>query len=135
MADLSIGATLALGLMLGLRHALDADHVAAVATLVEGRDALRRAALTGLLWGLGHAVTLGVVGLMLVGLGVRAPRRLRTIIHTPCAGDCVPSWSEACTAWQGPARSSCWSLQRCRRFSSDGFISGSSASARSPACC
>jgi High-affinity nickel-transport protein len=51
------------GLALGLRHALDPDHVAAVATLLpteSRRDAMRRGVSLGASWGLGHAVTLGV---------------------------------------------------------------------------
>ncbi len=50
-----------LGLLLGLRHAFDPDHVAAVATLLTGgprRGALRRGLMLGALWGLGHAATL-----------------------------------------------------------------------------
>lgn len=87
-----------LGLAMGLRHALDPDHVAAVATLLPGgqrRGSLRRGLLLGGLWGLGHATTLAAsvtilsllrlelhpnfpaafelaVAVMLVGLGVRA---------------------------------------------------------------
>lgn len=81
MTDISIGATLALGLVLGLRHALDADHVAAVATLVEGQGAVRRAALTGLIWGVGHAVTLGIVGGLLVALRVTVPERIALLFE------------------------------------------------------
>ncbi len=81
MTDISIGATLALGLVLGLRHALDADHVAAVATLVEGQGALRRAALTGFVWGVGHAVTLGIVGGLLVALRVTVPERIALLFE------------------------------------------------------
>jgi len=74
--DVPIGATLLVGLLLGLRHALEADHLAAVATLVEGRGPLRRAALTGLVWGAGHAMTLALVGGALVALRVRVPERV-----------------------------------------------------------
>jgi high-affinity nickel permease len=51
--------------LLGLRHAADPDHIAAVTTLVaSGRErARRRAAELGIFWGLGHALTLVVFGL------------------------------------------------------------------------
>jgi len=47
-----------LGFVLGLRHALDPDHLVAVSTLVSDRGAGRRTSLIGGFWGLGHAVTL-----------------------------------------------------------------------------
>ncbi len=103
-------ATLGLGFSLGLLHALDADHLVAVATMVSARPAPRRAALVGLVWGLGHGASLTAVGaavlvfhwampaqlatwfelavaFMLVGLGVGALRhglgssRLHTHLH------------------------------------------------------
>ncbi len=60
---------LLLSLTLGLRHASDPDHLAAVTTLIasEAETPARRAAmLLGFSWGLGHATTLTVVGLPLV---------------------------------------------------------------------
>lgn len=54
--------------ILGLRHATDPDHLTAVATLVLGEEAngVRRAAVLGLAWGLGHATTLLMFGLPVV---------------------------------------------------------------------
>jgi high-affinity nickel-transport protein len=52
-----------LGLVLGLRHAFDPDHVAAVATLLRGgerRGSMRRGLALGAMWGLGHATTLAL---------------------------------------------------------------------------
>jgi ABC-type nickel/cobalt efflux system permease component RcnA len=87
----SITATLLLGFVLGLRHALDADHVAAVAAIVDdgpavppgaGADAasrrrsLRGALVTGLLWGAGHAATLLLAGGLVMALCARVPDRL-----------------------------------------------------------
>jgi high-affinity nickel-transport protein len=55
-------AVLALGFVLGLRHATDADHVVAMTALV-GRDRSARSALAlGAFWGLGHSLTLLCVG-------------------------------------------------------------------------
>ncbi|HEU4402437.1 MAG TPA: urease accessory protein UreH [Candidatus Polarisedimenticolia bacterium] len=76
MTDASLAATLLVGFLLGLRHALDADHVAAVAAIVSGRDGVRRSVLTGVFWGLGHALTIGGVGLVLLALRATVPPRL-----------------------------------------------------------
>jgi ABC-type nickel/cobalt efflux system permease component RcnA len=61
-------ATLAVALLLGLRHASDPDHLAAVSTLIasEPEDGTRRAGRLGLSWGLGHATTLALFGLPIV---------------------------------------------------------------------
>ena len=58
----------AVGLLLGLRHALDPDHLVAVSTLVASGEerSTRRAASLGLSWGLGHATTLTLFGLPIV---------------------------------------------------------------------
>src|SRR5438132_520198 len=72
IAHFSDGATLALvvvvAVVLGLRHATDPDHLAAVTTLIAtGRDrAARTAARLGLAWGLGHATSLFAFGLPIV---------------------------------------------------------------------
>jgi hypothetical protein len=76
MLDATLPAVLALGFLLGLRHALDADHVAAVAVFAAGRGGLRRALEAGLSWGAGHALVLGTVGGILVALRVVVPERL-----------------------------------------------------------
>jgi len=72
----SIVAVLAIGGLLGLRHAFEPDHLAAVSTLAT-RPAARlwSAARLGLIWGLGHTVTVGVVALVIIVLGVRVPER------------------------------------------------------------
>jgi ABC-type nickel/cobalt efflux system permease component RcnA len=64
----ALAAVLAVALLLGLRHASDPDHLAAVSTLIasEPEDGARRAGRLGLAWGLGHAVTLAVFGLPIV---------------------------------------------------------------------
>lgn len=58
---------LVVGLLLGLRHASDPDHLAAVTTLIasQERERIRKATSLGLLWGLGHGTTLVLVGLPL----------------------------------------------------------------------
>jgi ABC-type nickel/cobalt efflux system permease component RcnA len=61
----SVGIVLVVGVLLGLRHATDPDHIAAMTTLVaSGRErAARSAARLGAWWGLGHGVTLVVFGI------------------------------------------------------------------------
>lgn len=67
---------LTLGFLLGVRHAADPDHVLAVATITSRQRSLRGAALMASLWGLGHSVTLLVVGCAILGLAVTIPPRL-----------------------------------------------------------
>jgi high-affinity nickel permease len=66
---------LAVALLLGLRHASDPDHLAAVSTLIasEPEDGARRAGRLGLAWGMGHAATLGAFGLPVVLFGAYLP--------------------------------------------------------------
>ncbi len=61
------------GFLLGLRHALEADHVAAVATLARGSPDLRRSLVLGASWGLGHSLTLLLVGTVVLWAGVGVP--------------------------------------------------------------
>ncbi|HKB78072.1 MAG TPA: high-affinity nickel-transport family protein [Thermoanaerobaculia bacterium] len=51
-----------LGFFLGMRHALDPDHVIAVSTIVSRERSLGRATLIGGLWGIGHSVTIVIIG-------------------------------------------------------------------------
>jgi high-affinity nickel-transport protein len=55
-------------LVLGMRHATDADHVVAVTTIVSRERSLARAGSIGALWGLGHTLTLFAVGGAIIGL-------------------------------------------------------------------
>jgi hypothetical protein len=104
---------LALGLVLGLKHALDADHLAAVSTMATERRSLFASSLIGALWGLGHTLSLMVggvlvlvfhlqigepvgkalelcVGFMLIALGVNSLRKLarggESHMHAPRLG-------------------------------------------------
>lgn len=64
-------ATLLFGFALGLRHATDADHIAAVSTLVSTARDPRQGLRFGALWGLGHLVTVFLLGSVLVALRVQ----------------------------------------------------------------
>jgi ABC-type nickel/cobalt efflux system permease component RcnA len=104
---------LSLGFLLGMQHALEADHIAAVSSLAARRSDVRDIVKHGLTWGLGHTLTLFIfagaaillgraipdtlarpletaVGLMLVGLGAHVLWRLwrdRVHFHAHAHGD------------------------------------------------
>jgi len=61
------------GSLLGIRHALEPDHLAAVATLMTGERSSAKAAWLGACWGLGHTLTLLMAGAVLVVLRVEMP--------------------------------------------------------------
>ena len=67
---------LALGFFLGMRHATDSDHVIAVSTIVSRERDVRHAAIIGMFWGVGHSITLLVVGGAIVVFGLVIPQRL-----------------------------------------------------------
>jgi len=65
-----------LGLFLGMRHSTDPDHVVAVSTIVSRQRSIRSSATIGLLWGLGHTLTIFLVGTAIIIFGVVIPPRL-----------------------------------------------------------
>ena len=83
----SVWIVLAVAVLLGLRHATDPDHMAAISTLVAGgRDrAARRAGELGLAWGLGHALTLFAFGLPILLLNSYLPERVQQGAETAIA--------------------------------------------------
>jgi ABC-type nickel/cobalt efflux system permease component RcnA len=72
----SLLAIIVLGFFLGMRHAADPDHVIAVTTIVSRHGSPLRAAVIGLLWGVGHTLTILVVGAGIVLLGWVIPPRI-----------------------------------------------------------
>ena len=92
IAHLSTGASVAVVILvaalLGLRHATDPDHIAAVTTLVaSGRDrVVRNAARLGAYWGLGHALALVVFGVPVVLFQRFLPERAQQCAETAVAG-------------------------------------------------
>ena len=72
----SLTSLLFLGFLLGIRHATDADHVVAVATIVSRQRALRGSAVIGAFWGIGHTLTVLAVGGAIILFGVVVPPRL-----------------------------------------------------------
>ena len=68
--------TALLGFLLGMRHATDPDHVVAVTTIVSQEGRIDRASGIGILWGLGHTVTIVLVGGAILLFDVVIPARL-----------------------------------------------------------
>ena len=76
-----IGSLLALGFLLGVKHALEADHVAAVATLATRSASLRERAKLGGAWGIGHALTIFGMGAGVLLLGLALPPGLDRVFE------------------------------------------------------
>lgn len=66
----------ALGLLLGMRHATDSDHVIAVTTIISREKSTLSAAIVGALWGFGHTMTITIVGAAIILFKMRIPPRL-----------------------------------------------------------
>jgi hypothetical protein len=69
-------AILAIGFLLGMRHATDPDHVIAVSTIVSRERSILKAALIGILWGVGHTFTILLVGAGIILFGLAIPIRV-----------------------------------------------------------
>lgn len=69
---------LGVGLILGLKHATEVDHVVAVSTIVSQHRNVWRSALVGALWGIGHTASLLVIGVIVLSLRVAIPERVST---------------------------------------------------------
>ena len=62
-----------LGLVVGVRHAFEPDHLAAVSTMVTDARGARRGALLGAVWGIGHTLALVIVGVAMLAAGALVP--------------------------------------------------------------
>jgi len=69
-------AILLIGFLLGMRHATDPDHVIAVSTIVSRERSLSKAALIGAFWGIGHTITIVVVGAAIILFNLVIPPRM-----------------------------------------------------------
>jgi hypothetical protein len=69
-------AILAIGFFLGMRHATDPDHVIAVSTIVSRERSIVKAGWIGILWGIGHTLTILVVGAAIILFGLAIPARV-----------------------------------------------------------
>lgn len=69
---------LGVGLILGLKHAMEVDHVVAVSTIVSQHRNVWRSALVGALWGIGHTASLLVIGVIVLSLRIVIPETVST---------------------------------------------------------
>ena len=81
MPLLELATSSGLGSLLGMRHALEPDHIAAVTTLVSREQSGVRAALLGVCWGLGHTCSLLLVGVVLVVLRAEMPAKASDVFE------------------------------------------------------
>lgn len=72
---------LLLGFLIGMRHALEADHVAAVAVLATRAKSVRQALPLGVMWGMGHTLTLFAFGAVIVVLNNNLPQTVTLILE------------------------------------------------------
>lgn len=72
----NLASLLFLGFFLGMRHATDADHIIAIATIISRQRSLRGSAMIGAAWGVGHTFTILVVGGAIILFGIVIPPRL-----------------------------------------------------------
>lgn len=62
----SLLSILLLGFLLGIKHAIEPDHVIAVSTIASESKNLKRSVFAGVYWGIGHTATLFIVGMFLI---------------------------------------------------------------------
>src|SRR4026207_744659 len=85
LGPLSTFALLGIGLLFGLKHATEVDHVVAVSTIVSQHRNVWRSSLVGALWGAGHTAALLITGVFVLTLKIAIPER-------------VSNWLEVCVA-------------------------------------
>jgi ABC-type nickel/cobalt efflux system permease component RcnA len=81
MESLSLPSLLAVGLLFGLKHALDADHVAAVASIASERRSILSSTLVGAWWGVGHAAALLTAGALVILFRVQISERVAATLE------------------------------------------------------
>ncbi|WP_284645598.1 HoxN/HupN/NixA family nickel/cobalt transporter [Paenibacillus silviterrae] len=74
--EASIISILGLGFILGIKHAVEPDHVIAVSTIASQTKKLSRSSLAGVFWGIGHTATLFLIGLIVLLLKEEISERL-----------------------------------------------------------
>ncbi len=73
---LNLLTVIGVGFLLGIRHATDPDHVIAVSTIVTRQQNIRHAGLIGALWGVGHTITIVLVGTAIILFNLVIPPRV-----------------------------------------------------------
>lgn len=73
LTSVGVFALIGLGLLFGLRHATEVDHVVAISTIVSEQRSVWRSALVGGLWGVGHSASLVIVGVLVLVFRITIP--------------------------------------------------------------
>lgn len=73
--EIGLFSVLGLGLVLGIKHAIEPDHVIAVSTIASQSKKLLRSSLAGVYWGIGHTATLFIVGIILILMKGEIPEK------------------------------------------------------------
>lgn len=73
--DVTLISVLAIGFLLGIKHAVEPDHVIAVSTMASQSKKLWQASLAGVFWGIGHTATLFFIGIVLIMLNNDIPEK------------------------------------------------------------
>lgn len=104
LTSAGIFALLGVGMIFGIKHATEVDHVVAVSTIVSQNRNLLRSVKVGALWGAGHTASLLITGAIVLSLRVAIPEK-------------VSSWLELCVALMivGLGASALWRALRKRR--------------------
>lgn len=74
--ELPLLTLLGFGFVVGLKHAFEADHVAAVSTIVSHTRSIKLSSVFGAIWGLGHTTTLLLAGILLLAFRIAIPEKL-----------------------------------------------------------
>jgi ABC-type nickel/cobalt efflux system permease component RcnA len=104
LSSISTFAVLGVGLLFGLKHATEVDHIVAVSTIVSQHKSIRRSALVGALWGAGHTTALLITGAIVLSMQIAIP-------------ESVSNWLEFAVALMiiGLGSSALWTAFRNRR--------------------
>jgi nickel/cobalt exporter len=87
------------GFVLGMKHALETDHLVAVSTIVTEQASLARSAVVGAFWGLGHTSSLFIAALLVIVLRVRIPERVAQALEFTVALMLIALGLQAVRAW------------------------------------
>lgn len=72
---------LGVGFLLGVKHAFDIDHVAAISTIASNLKSIKKSSLLGMSWGIGHTISLFFIGLIVLLLKVTIPKKLALFLE------------------------------------------------------
>lgn len=84
--ELTTLSVLLIGFLLGIQHAIEADHLAAVSTIVSEKKNLWTASLVGGLWGLGHTISLFIFGALVIFLKLQISPSIETKLEAVVGG-------------------------------------------------